>query len=269
MIASKAVAIRAACVYALATVLILAGCASPSGTGSGTAAATTGTVASETSAATVRRVDFLTDYARLQPVPGGGGILCWRDASTDWKRYDKVLFERILVYLPSGSTKPIDPSDLKTLLDYFHGALVKATTPEARIVNTAGPGVLRVQIALTSLVPTNTAASLAGTAIPYGFVAEMGSGAATGRPTGSTPYLGRTGMEVKFRDGASGKVVAECADTEIGLKYAADLNAGVAGAAESWVNGYMDSFTQWTYAKNAFDKWAAVFAQRYAALRSA
>jgi hypothetical protein len=35
------------------------------------------------------------------------------------------------------------------------------------------------------------------------------------------------------------------------------------------VNGYMDSFTQWTYAKNAFDKWASVFAQRFAALRSA
>lgn len=267
MIASNAVAVRAVCVYALAVVLTLSGCASPGG--SGTGAGTTGTVASEASAATVRRVDFLTDYTRLQPVPGGGGILCWRDASVDWKRYDKVLFERILVYLPSGSTKPIDPSDLKTLLDYFHGALVKATTPEARIVNAAGPGVLSVQIALTSLVPTNTTASLAGTAIPYGFVAEIGSGAATGRPAGSTPYLGRTGMEVKFRDGASGKVVAECADTEIGLKYAADLNAGVAGAAESWVNGYMDSFQQWTYAKNAFDKWASVFAQRFAALRSA
>ena len=36
-------------------------------------------------------------------------------------------------------------------------------------------------------------------------------------------------MEVKFRDGASGKVVAECADTEIGLKYAADLNGYYGG----------------------------------------
>ena len=269
MIASKVVAVRAVGVCVLAAFLTLSGCASPGGGGSATGAGTTGTVASEASASTMRRVGFLTDYARLQPAPGGGGMLCWRDANVDWKRYDKVMFERILVYLQSESTKPVDPSDLKTLLDYFHGALVKATTPEARIVNTAGPGVLRVQIALTSLVPTNTAASLAGTAIPYGFVAEIGSGAATGRPAGSTPYLGKTGMEVKFRDGASGQVVAECADTEIGLKYAADLNAGVAGAAESWVNGYMDSFQQWTYAKNAFDKWSAVFAQRFAALRAA
>src|SRR5438874_565245 len=123
MIASKAVAGRTVCICALVTVLTLSGCASPGAGTSGTGAGTTGTVASEASASTVRRVGFLTDYARLQPVSGGGGIRCWRDASVDWKRYDKVLFERILVYLPSGSTKPVDPSDLKALLDYFHGAL--------------------------------------------------------------------------------------------------------------------------------------------------
>jgi hypothetical protein len=67
----------------------------------------------------------------------------------------------------------------------------------------------------------------------------------------------------------SGKVVAECADTEIGRKYAADLNAGATGAATAWVDGYLESFKQWSYAKDAFDKWAAVFAQRFAALRGA
>jgi hypothetical protein len=127
--------------------------------------------------------------------------------------------------------------------------------------------VLQVRIALTDLVPTNTAASLAGTAVPYGFVAEMGSGAADGKPAGSTPYLGQTGIEIQFRDGASGKVVAECADREIGLKYAANMNAGATGAAATWVSGYMDSFAQWTYAKTAFDKWSAEFAQRFAALK--
>ena len=154
------------------------------------------------------------------------------------------------------------------LIDYFHGDLVKAIQSEAKVVNAAGPGVLRVRIALTELVPTNTAASLAGTAIPYGFVAEIGSGAATGRPVGSTPYLGQTGMEVRFIDGVSGQSVAECADREIGRKYAADLDAGAAGAAENWVNGYIDSFAQWSYAKTAFDKWSEEFARRFAALRN-
>jgi hypothetical protein len=254
---------------ALALALILSGCATSPGSGgaAGGTGASGGVVASEATAANVRRVGFLTDYAQLRPMPGGGGMLCWRSADANWKQYDKVLFERIQVYLKPGALQPVDPTDLKMLIDYFHADLVKAMTPQAQLVNAAGPGVLRVRIALTDLVPTNQLASVAGTAAPYGFVAEIGSGAATGRPLGSTPYLGQTGMEVQFRDGASGKVVAECADTEIGLKYAADLNAGAAGAAEAWVNGYVDSFTQWDYAKKAFDKWSAEFARRFATLR--
>jgi hypothetical protein len=227
----------------------------------------TGTVASETTLANVRRVGFLTDYDRLKPMPGGAGMLCWRSADVDLKRFDKVMFERIQVYLNAGADKSVDPTDLKMLVDYFHKSLVTAITPVAPVVTAPGPGVLRVRFALTDLVPTNTAASLAGTAVPYGFVAEMGSGAADGKPAGSTPYLGQTGMEVQFRDGGTGQIVAECADREIGLKYAANMNAGATGAAATWVSGYMDSFSQWTYAKTAFDKWAAEFAQRFAALK--
>jgi hypothetical protein len=212
---------------ALVGALVVSGCAAPGGSGgaAASAASTSGTVASEATAANVARVGFLTNYARLQPMAGGGGMLCWRDAGVNWKQYTKVMPERIQVYIKPGSQHAVDPTDLKMLIDYFHADLVKA-------------------------------------------IAEMGAGAATGRPVGSTPYLGQTGMEVQFRDGASGQIVAECADVEIGLKYAADLNAGAAGAAESWVSGYMDSFSQWTYAKNAFDKWSADLARRFAALRN-
>jgi hypothetical protein len=216
-----------------------------------------------------RRVRFLTDYAALRPMPSGGGMLCWRGTDVDWAQYRKVMFERIQIYIAPSTSQSIDPTDLKALIDYFHGSLVKAIQPESQVVTTPGPGVLQVRIALTSLVPTNTLASLAGTATPYGFVAEIGAGAADGKPAGATPYLGQTGMEVQFRDGASGRLIGECADWEIGLKYAADLNAGAAEAAENWVNGYVDSFTQWTYAKTAFDKWAEAFAQRFRQLRTA
>ena len=225
--------------------------------------ATAGVVASTQTAANVRRIGILTDYSRLAAMPGGGGILCWRAQGVDWKRYDRIMLERIQVTLdPASDARPIDPTDLKMLVDYFHDAVVRDLSGQVQFVRRTGPGVLRVRFALTSLVPTNTVASLAGTAAPYGFVAEIGSGAATGGPVGSTPYLGRTGMEVQFRDGESGRIVGECADTEVGLKYAADLNQGASGAAEAWLNGYVDSFTSWSYAKDAFDKWAAAFARR-------
>lgn len=268
MDAEYRVGIRVIGAGALAAFMLLGGCAAPGSSSSSTNAGTAGTVASEATVANVRRVGFLTDYSRLKPMPGGGGMLCWRSVDANWKQYNKVMFERIQVYLKPGSSQSVDPTDLKMLIDYFHSDLVKAIQPEAQVVNSTGPGVLRVRFALTDLMPTDTVLSLAGTAAPYGFVAEIGAGAATGKPAGSTPYLGQTGMEVQFRDGASGQLVAECADREIGLKYAADMNAGAAGAAENWVNGYMDSFTQWTYAKTAFDKWASEFAQRFGTLRN-
>jgi hypothetical protein len=98
--------------------------------------------------------------------------------------------------------------------------------------------------------------SVGGTLVPYGFVAEAGSGVASGRPAGSTPYLGETGMEMQFRDGATEAILGECRDTQIGRKYAADVDASAAGAAQTWASGYLNSFQSWAYAQNAFDKWS-------------
>src|SRR4029434_4749153 len=149
-------------ICAFGGVVLLSGCAS-SGGGAANLGSAGGAnvVASEATAANVARVGFLTDYAKLQPMPGGGGLLCWRGATVNWKSYDKVLIERIQVYLSQGGTpNPIDPSDLKVLLDYFHNAVVRDLRPTTQIVSAAGPGVMRVRFALTSLTPTDTMAKI-------------------------------------------------------------------------------------------------------------
>jgi len=237
------------------------------------AALGSGTSVTATDSARLTRSGFLSDYARLKPVAALDGIECWRDSRLNLRQFDKVLVSRIVVSLAppklqkDGEPKMIDPNDLKTLTDYFHTSLVKALKPQMQVVDQAGPGVVVIRIALTDLVPTTVTDSLAGTLIPYAFIAEAGSGVATGRPAGSTPYLGETGMEMQFRDGATGQIIAECRDTEIGRKYAADVNSTTVGAAQTWASGYMNSFQQWSYAKNAFDKWSMLLAKRFAELR--
>jgi hypothetical protein len=62
---------------------------------------------------------------------------------------------------------------------------------------------------------------------------------------------------------ASNVVLAECADTQIGRKYAADVDAGAAGATDTWIKGYMSSFQSWSYARDAFDKWSMQIANRF------
>jgi len=252
----------------VAAALLLGGCAELTGPSTTVTASDPGA----SDPARITRTGFLSDYGRLTRAPGGDGALCWRKPELDLKRYNKVLINRILVTIKSDQQEGIDPTDLKSLVDYFHGALVKELKPQMQIVNEPGPGVIVLRIALTDLVPTQVSRSLAGTAIPYGFVAEAGFGVATGRP----PYLGETGIEMQFRDGASGVVLAECADTQIGRKYAADVigrkyaadvDGGAAGATDTWVKGYMSSFQSWSYARDAFDKWARQIAARFAVLR--
>ena len=246
---------------AIASTVLAAGCASTNSLlGSGT-----DVTASDPTRFT--RSGFLSDYGRLKPVSWADGIQCWRESRLDAKKFDKVMIARMTVTLKPDQREGIDPTDLKSLTDYFHNALVKALEPQMRVVDKPGPGVLVLRIALTNLVPTGVGESVVGTVVPYAFIAEAGSGVATGRPAGSTPYMGETGMEMQFRDGATNAILAECRDTEIGRKYAADLDTGAAGAAQTWASGYLSSFQSWAYARNAFDKWAALTAQRLAELR--
>jgi len=208
------------------------------------------------------RSGFLSNYDRLKPIAKGNGIECWRDAGVDAKKYDKVMISRILVSLKpkGGENVAVDPSDLKKLTDYFNDALVKALKPQMAVVTAPEPATVVIAVALTSLKPTDVTRSVTGTLIPFGFVAEAGSGVATGGPVGSTPYLGETGMEMQFLDGTSGAVLAECRDTTVGRKYAAEMDSS---AVSTWANGYMNSFQSWSYAKNAFDKWSMLVAQRF------
>ena len=216
---------------------------------------------------------FLSNYSKLKPVSAMQGIECWRDTRFDPKKYKKIQITPIVVSLVApkdskdGKVPAVDPADLKQLTDYFYETLQGALKPQIQLVTQPGAGVAVLRIALTDLVPTSVPGSVAGTLIPYAFIAEASSGKATGRPAGSTPYLGETGMEMQFRDGANGAVLAECRDTEIGRKYAAELNAGAAQAAQTWANGYMSSFQSWGYAKAAFNKWSMLVAKRVAELQ--
>lgn len=216
---------------------------------------------------------FLTNYAKLKPVAAMQGIECWRDTRFDPKKYKKIQITPIVVSLTAskdskdGKVPTVDPADLKQLTDYFYQTLQGSLKPQIPVVAQAGAGVVVLRIALTDLVPTSVPSSVAGTLIPYAFIAEASSGKVTGRPAGSTPYLGETGMEMQFRDGATGAVLAECRDTEIGRKYAAELNAGAEQAAQTWANGYMSSFQSWGYAKAAINKWSMLVAKRVAELQ--
>lgn len=203
--------------------------------------------------------EFLSQPGRLRPVPDGSGALAWVDTEADLKRYDKFLIEPIQVRLADDAGhKTVDPAQLKALTDYLNQAIAKALAPTYEVVNKPGPGVLRLRIALTDLVPTKPVYSVAALVVPYATVADLAAGAATGGSPGSPPYLGRTGIAAMLIDAQSQQVVAEYADTRIGRKYAVDTRGGITGTVKTGVGDYLKSYSTWAYARQAFDGWAAV-----------
>ncbi len=200
---------------------------------------------------------LLTYPDRLQPV-GDGGAMRWVAPGLDVRRYDGILIERIRVKLNADSSS-VDPSDLKMLTDYFRQAVVGAIQPPYRVVDKTGPGVLRVRATLVDLFSTKAAMSLVVLATPYATVPDLLSGSATGGPVGSAPYLGRTGIAVEFVDGGTGQVVAEFVDLKFGRKYVLDTQKGASAAVTTATTDYLDAYSSWAYAKQAFDAWAAQF----------
>jgi hypothetical protein len=143
------------------------------------------------------------------------------------------------------------------LTDYFYKAIVKALQPTYKVVTKPGPGVLRIRIAITNLVPTQTEYSVAALVIPYATVVDLASGPAAGGPVGSTAYLGRTGIAGSLIEAQSNRVVAEYADNEAGRKYVVDTSRGLTDAVTDGVDNYIKAYSTWAYAKQAFDGWAA------------
>ena len=79
---------------------------------------------------------FLSDYSKLAPEGGDSPAFKYRDAAVDFSKYDKLLVDRIQIWVKEDAEyKGIDPTVLKELTDYFHAAIVKAMADAYPVVD--------------------------------------------------------------------------------------------------------------------------------------
>ena len=193
---------------------------------------------------------FLSDYSKLKPKGGDSEAYSYRDPSADMGKYDKLMVDRIKIYLKEDApSKQIDPAELKELADYFHQAIVKAVEPAYPVVNEPGPDVLRVRVAITDLVPNAPEASVVTLVVPFVWVGEAGVGVAKGK-AGSTPFLGAAAVEAEALDSVSSKQLAAYIEERVGKKY--NWTQGV----DTAVKDYLKAYSTWAYTKQAMDRWA-------------
>jgi len=192
----------------------------------------------------VKKTGFLTDYGQLKPGGDDRAALVYIKPGIDYKAYDKLMFERIVVLLSdSAEYRAVDPATLKEMTDYYQNALFNAFKDGYQIVDQPGPGVLRVRIAITQLTPSNPTANTLSTIIPVGIVVSGATKAVSGDNLGT----GEAATEMEVLDSVSGERLAAAVDRRQGGK-------GVFRG-------------KWEDTKEAFDFWAKRFRQRLDEMR--
>jgi hypothetical protein len=229
---------------------------------------TTGCTTTKSSKA-YEHTTFLSDYSRLKPVKDGDAKE-YIDPSVDFKKYNKVLLDRIMVwYKEDAEHKGIDPTQLKILTDYYYEAILRELGEAYPVVNKPGPDVMRVRIAITELVPSRPEMSVVMLVVPYATVADLASGAATQEgDIGGAVYLGETAVEVDVLDSETNSQIAAYIEKRLPKKYNVDASEGTTEAVKTYSKSYFDAYTEWNYAKAAFDYWAELMRKRLDELRS-
>ncbi len=204
---------------------------------------------------------FLTDYSRIKPLEEDDGTYRYRDASVDFSRYNKVLVDRIKIWIKEDSEyKGIDPDELKELTDYFYEAINKAVGDAYPLVTEPGPDVLRLRIAVTDVVPNKPSASVTTLVVPFLWLGEAGTGVATG-DAGSTMFTGQASVELEALDSISSQQLAAYIETRTGQKY--NWTHGI----KEGVSSYIKAYSKWDYTKQAMDTWAQLLRERLDSLR--
>ena len=187
----------------------------------------------------VKKTGFLGDYSLLTPGGDDRAALLYIKKDVDYKPYNKVMFERVVVvFADNAKYREIDPAMLKELTDYYQNALFNAVKDGYEVVDQPGPGVLRVRAAITDVVPSKPAANTLSTIVPVGIVAAGATKAVSGDNLGT----GEASTEVEILDAVTGERLAAAVDRRQGGK--------------AMFRG------KWEDTKEAFDTWAKRFRQR-------
>ena len=200
---------------------------------------------------------FLSDYSKLKPDPDNSGAEIWIKPEFRLKNYDKILLDSIIVwYKDKADYKGIDASKLKILADYLHAAITKALGADYPVVTEPGPGVLRIRIAITELVPTKPEMSVVVLVLPYATIADLCASTTTKGGFGSSPYVGDAAIESEFFDSVTNERLVAYVDRRIGKKYDYDFHRGPVTFVSQAAVSYVEAYTFWSYTKEAFDYWA-------------
>jgi hypothetical protein len=158
---------------------------------------------------------FLKDYSQLKAEKDANGqpVMRYLSPKLTSGEYSKVMIDRVEFYPAPQEDKDVSWATLNQIQDYFDMQLRKKVGEQVPVVKEAGPGVVRLRVALTA-VKSETAPLKAWQYIPVALVVEGAKAAAGARAKDAELYV-----EMDVLDSQSGQqlgaVVKSSTGTEI------------------------------------------------------
>lgn len=126
---------------------------------------------------------FLRDYSSLQESKDAQGktIRAWVSPKLTPANYDAVLVEPLVFYPEPRPSEQVSAEALQQILAYSNDILKRSLSERFKVVDRAGPGVLRIRAAFTGVVAQGEGLK-PYQYVPIAFVVTMAARAATGTP---------------------------------------------------------------------------------------
>ncbi len=171
---------------------------------------------------------FLHSYEGFVPAPFGEGIYFRNHPKISLGDYKKFLIDPVVIAYHVGAYDDEVPEErIDQIADEFRRQAIKAIADKYEVVDSAGPGVLRIRSALTDLVPSKPLLNA------YWLTKMTGLG------------LGGAAMEAEFIDSVSGEVIVA-------------VIAASKGNPFDWLGGMV----QWKYTRDVLNSWARLLRMR-------
>ena len=183
---------------------------------------------------------LVNSYPLLQPGEEGEGNLVYMNPKAKWRNYNKIMLDAVSVWLGPDSeahdTGVIPPDDVRALANSFYGKLSEHLSKDYTIVQSSGPDVMRLSVALTDIehgLPILDTISTVALSPIYALDKDR-------KVASSTHFfVGHANVEGRIVDSMSGELLGAGIDQRAGGRK---LGKGV---------GF------WRDVENVFDYWAA------------
>lgn len=185
------------------------------------------------------------DCSKLSPGGEGQVGLRYTNPAAQWTQYSKIIIGPVTFW--GGDTTAVSAADQQELVNFFNQTLTEQLGKKFEIVNRPGPGVMKMDVAMTDAEAATPGLRSVSMVIPQAHMLSNLKYLATG----TFPFVGGAQAEAKVTDSVTGQTLALAVDRQIG--------GGSFEAGFQW---------QWGDAENAIKAWCEKAATKLSAWTS-